>query len=96
MTRKPLRSAHSYGKLDRDGLIHRSWMKSSCLSEDVFDGRPVIGACNTWSELPNGNVHLRDIAERVKRGVWEAEADQGRDLDFLVGATSAEVKRDSH
>ena len=43
MTRKPLRSAHSYGKLDRDGLIHRSWMKSTGLPEDVFDGRPVIG-----------------------------------------------------
>jgi len=72
MAKRPLRSAHSYGKLDRDGLIHRSWMKSTGLPEDVFDGRPVIGICNTWSELTTCNVHLRDIAEHVKRGVWEA------------------------
>jgi dihydroxy-acid dehydratase len=72
MAKPTLRSAHSYGKLDRDGLVHRSWMKSTGLPEDVFDGRPVIGICNTWSELTTCNVHLRDIAERVKRGVWEA------------------------
>lgn len=67
-----LRSAHSYGKLDRDGFIHRSWMKAQGLPEDVFDGRPVIGICNTWSELTPCNAHLREIAEYVKRGVWEA------------------------
>lgn len=70
--RRALRSAGSYGKLDRDGFIHRSWMKSEGLPEDVFDGRPVIGICNTWSELTPCNFHLRDIAEHVKRGVWEA------------------------
>jgi len=73
--RKPrgaLRSAGSYGKLDRDGFIHRSWMKSEGLPDDVFDGRPVIGICNTWSELTPCNFHLREIAEHVKRGVWEA------------------------
>ncbi|WP_417458592.1 IlvD/Edd family dehydratase [Kordiimonas sp.] len=69
---KQLRSQHSYGKLDRDGFIHRSWMKSEGLPDDVFDGRPVIGICNTWSELTPCNAHLRDIAEYVKRGVWEA------------------------
>ncbi|HEY3814353.1 MAG TPA: IlvD/Edd family dehydratase [Caulobacteraceae bacterium] len=72
MSRKPLRSARSYGKLDRDGFIHRSWMKAEGLPDDVFDGRPVIGICNTWSELTPCNVHLRDMAEHVKRGVWEA------------------------
>ena len=46
-------------------------MKSEGLPEDVFDGRPVIGICNTWSELTPCNAHLRDIAEHVKRGVWE-------------------------
>ena len=66
------RSAHSYGKLDRDGFIHRSWMKSQGLPDDVFDGRPVIGICNTWSEITPCNAGLRDIAEHVKRGVWEA------------------------
>ncbi len=70
--KKPLRSAHSYGKLDRDGFIHRSWMKSEGLPDDVFDGRPVIGICNTWSQLTPCNIHLRDIAEHVARGVWEA------------------------
>lgn len=70
--RRILRSAGSYGKIDRDGFIHRSWMKSEGLPEDVFDGRPVIGICNTWSELTPCNFHLRDIAEYVKRGVWEA------------------------
>src|SRR6478736_8203303 len=66
------RSAHSYGKLDRDGFIHRSWMKSQGLPDDVCDGRPVIGICNTWSEITPCNLHLRDLAEHVKRGVWEA------------------------
>ena len=70
--KRNLRSAHSYRKLDRDGFIHRSWMKAQGLPEDVFDGRPVIGICNTWSELTPCNAHLREIAEYVKRGVWEA------------------------
>jgi dihydroxy-acid dehydratase len=67
-----LRSATSYGKLDRDGFIHRSWMKSEGLPDNVFDGRPVIGICNTWSQLTPCNMHLRDLAEHVGRGVWEA------------------------
>lgn len=69
---KPLRSTKTYGKLDRDGFIHRSWMKGTGVPEDVFDGRPVIGICNTWSELVTCQFHLRDLAEHVKRGVWEA------------------------
>ena len=69
---KKLRSAHSYGKLDRDGFIHRSWMKAQGYPADAFDGRPVIGICNTWSELTPCNSHLREIADYVKRGVWEA------------------------
>jgi dihydroxy-acid dehydratase len=72
VTRKPLRSTKSYGKLDRDGFIHRSWMKGTGLPEDAFDGRPIIGICNTWSELVTCQFHLRDLAEHVKRGVWEA------------------------
>jgi dehydratase ilvD1 len=70
--RPPFRSTKSYGKQDRDGFIHRSWMKSQGLPDHVFDGRPVIGICNTWSELTPCNAHMRDIAEHVKRGVWEA------------------------
>jgi dihydroxy-acid dehydratase len=70
--KKPLRSTKSYGPKDKDGFIHRSWMKSQGFPPDVFDGRPVIGICNTWSELTPCNAGLRDIAEHVKRGVWEA------------------------
>lgn len=70
--KRRLRSTGSYGKLDRDGFIHRSWMKSEGLPDDVFDGRPVIGICNTWSQLTPCNMHLRDLAEHVSRGVWEA------------------------
>ena len=66
------RSSHWYGKLDKDGFIHRSWMKNQGLPDHVFDGRPVIGICNTWSELTPCNHGLRDLAEHVKRGVWEA------------------------
>ncbi len=74
MTKPPpkLRSTRTYGRLDRDGFIHRSWMKSQGLPDHAFDGRPVIGICNTWSELTPCNSHLREIAEHVKRGVWEA------------------------
>ncbi|WP_411286379.1 IlvD/Edd family dehydratase [Phenylobacterium sp.] len=72
MADKPLRSTKSYGKLDRDGFIHRSWIKGTGLPDHVFDGRPIIGICNTWSELVTCQFHLRDLAEYVKRGVWEA------------------------
>jgi len=69
---KKRRSQDWYGKLDRDGFIHRSWMKNQGLPDHAFDGRPVIGICNTWSELTPCNHGLRTLAEGVKRGVWEA------------------------
>ncbi len=69
---KPLRSTRSYGPKTKDGFIHRSWMKSQGIPPDAFDGRPVIGICNTWSELTPCNAGLRDVAEHVKKGVWEA------------------------
>ncbi|RAK60942.1 dihydroxy-acid dehydratase [Phenylobacterium hankyongense] len=72
MADKPLRSQKSYGKLDRDGFIHRSWIKGTGLPDHVFDGRPIIGICNTWSELVTCQVHLRELAGFVKRGIWEA------------------------
>ena len=72
MSRQPLRSTRSYGKLDRDGFIHRSWIKGTGLPAHVFDGRPIIGICNTWSELVTCQAHLRELAGFVKRGVWEA------------------------
>lgn len=79
--KKHRRSAHSYGKDDKDGFIHRSWMMAQGYPEDVFDGRPVIGICNTWSEITPCNSHLREIADFVKRGVWEAG---GLPLEFPV------------
>jgi dehydratase ilvD1 len=69
---KRLRSGRNFGKLDRDGFVHRSWIQGTGLPEHVFDGRPVIGICNTWSELVTCQAHLRELAEFVKRGVWEA------------------------
>ena len=72
MARKSLRSANNFGKLDRDGFVHRSWIKATGLPDHAFDGRPIIGIANTWSELVTCQVGLRDLAEFVKRGVWEA------------------------
>ncbi|MCP1201059.1 IlvD/Edd family dehydratase [Notoacmeibacter sp. MSK16QG-6] len=69
---KERRNRDWYGKLDRDGFIHRSWMKNQGFPDHVFDGRPIIGICNTWSELTPCNSGLRELAEGVKRGVWEA------------------------
>ena len=69
--KRKFRSAAWYGEASMGGFIHRSWMKNQGLPHDVFDGRPVIGICNTWSELTPCNAHFRDIAEHVKRGVWE-------------------------
>jgi dihydroxy-acid dehydratase len=65
------RSSAWFGKLDKDGFIHRSWVGRG-LPEGIFSGRPIIGICNTWSELTPCNAHFREIADHVKRGVWEA------------------------
>ena len=76
-----LRSASWFGSKDRDGFIHRSWMKNQGLPDDLFDGRPVIGICNTWSELTPCNAHFRALADHVKHGVYEAG---GFPLEFPV------------
>ena len=68
---RKLRSAAWFGSQDRDGFNHRAWMRNQGLPSHVFDGRPVIGICNTWSELTPCNAHFRQLAEHVKRGVWE-------------------------
>jgi len=70
--KKKLRSTERFGKTDKMGFIYRSWMKNQDFPEHMFDGRPVIGICNTWSELTPCNAHFRDIAAAVKRGVYEA------------------------
>jgi L-arabonate dehydrase len=77
----PYRSSDWFGKKDKMGLVYRSWMKNQGMPEDMFDGRPVIGICNTWSELTPCNAHLRDIAESVRRGVLEAG---GFPLEFPI------------
>ncbi|MFC3628520.1 L-arabinonate dehydratase [Paracoccus angustae] len=78
MTFKPapwprqLRSQHWYGGTSRDTIYHRGWMKNQGWPHDLFDGRPVIGILNTWADLTPCNGHLRELAEKVKAGVWEA------------------------
>src|ERR1700733_12832010 len=69
---KKLRSQEWFGRQDKMGFLYRSWMKNQGRPPDLFDGRPVIGICNTWSELNPCNAHFRELAECVKRGVWEA------------------------
>src|SRR4029450_1979901 len=69
---KKLRSHDWFGRKDKDGIIYRSWMKNQGMPPDHFDGRPVIGICNTFSELTPCNAHFREHAESVKRGVLEA------------------------
>lgn len=69
---KKLRSQGWFGKTGKDGFIYRAWMKNQGIPAHEFDGRPVIGICNTWSELTPCNAHFRELAESVKRGVSEA------------------------
>ena len=69
---RQLRSQHWYGGTSRDTIYHRGWMKNQGHPHDLFDGRPVIGILNTWSDLTPCNGHLRELAEKVKAGVWEA------------------------
>src|ERR1041385_4254266 len=78
---KRLRSQEWFARQDKSGFIYRSWLKNQGWPHDLFEGRPVIGSCNTWSELTPCNVHFRELAEFVKRGVWEAG---GFPLEFPV------------
>jgi L-arabonate dehydrase len=79
--KKKFRSLDWFGKDDKMGFVHRSWLRNQGYPDDYFRGRPVIGICNTWSELTPCNGHLRDFAEIVKRGVIEAG---GFPLEFPV------------
>ncbi|MGH8245478.1 MAG: dihydroxy-acid dehydratase, partial [Gammaproteobacteria bacterium] len=88
--RKKLRSFDWFGKPGIDSMVHRSWMKNQGLPHHLFDGRPVIGICNTWSELTPCNAHFRQIADRVKRGVYEAG---GFPLEFPVMSLGEPVMR---
>jgi L-arabonate dehydrase len=70
--KKPLRSAAWFGAADKNGFMYRSWMKNQGIPDHEFRGKPIIGICNTWSELTPCNAHFRELAEHVKRGVLEA------------------------
>src|SRR6186713_1990717 len=80
-SRKPRRSQQWFGRGGKMGFIYRSWVKNRGVPHDQFDGRPVIGICNTYSELTPCNSHFRTLAEHVKAGVWEAG---GFPLEFPV------------
>ena len=67
-----LRSRGWFGKAGKDGFIYRAWMKNQGIPSYEFEGKPVIGICNTWSELTPCNAHFRELAESVKRGILEA------------------------
>ena len=82
---RKLRSQEWFGGDGKDAIYRRSWMKNQGLPDDMFDGRPVIGICNTWSELTPCNAHLRDLAERVKYGIYEAG---GFPVEFPVSSPS--------
>ena len=72
MDKQKLRSTNWFSRSGKDGFIYRAWMKKQGIPSYEFEGKPVIGICNTWSELTPCNSHFRDLAEWVKRGVLEA------------------------
>jgi L-arabonate dehydrase len=72
MSKSNLRSADWFGRDGKDGFIYRAWMKKQGIPAHLLDGRPVIGICNTWSELTPCNSHFRELAQSVKNGIYEA------------------------
>jgi dihydroxy-acid dehydratase len=87
---RPLRSAEWFAREGKYGFIPRSWMKAQGFGPELFDGRPIIGICNTWSELTPCNRHLRELAEHVKRGVLMAG---GFPLEFPVTSLGEPLMR---
>ena len=67
-----LRSRTWFDSHDRDAMVHRSWMKNQGIPHDQFDGRPVIGICNTWSQATPCNAHFRELAQHVRDGILDA------------------------
>src|SRR5262245_40293807 len=88
--KRKLRSQGWFGGADKGGFIHRSWTKNQGFPDHLFDGRPVIGICNTWSELTPCNAHFRRIADCVKRGIYEAG---GFPLEFPVMSLGENLMR---
>lgn len=81
MEEQKLRSSEWFGRTGKDGFIYRAWMKNQGFPNHLFKDKPVIGICNTYSEFTPCNAHFRELAESVKRGVWEAG---GFPLEFPV------------
>lgn len=79
--KRTLRSREWFAGDTKDGFVHRSWMKNNGLPDDAFDGRPIIGICNTYSEFTPCNAHFRGLVEHIKAGVLEAG---GVPLEFPV------------
>lgn len=90
MKEKKLRNQEWFGGADKMGFVHRSWLRNQGYPDDYFRGRPVIGICNTWSELTPCNGHLRDFAEIVKKGVLEAG---GVPFEFPVTSMGETIMR---
>jgi dihydroxy-acid dehydratase len=88
----PLRSAAWFGAEGKVGFMSRSWMRNDGLPDDAFRGRPIIGIASSWSELTPCNVHLRGLAEYVKRGVWQAG---GVPLEFPTTSLGEPIVRPS-
>ncbi|HUX84729.1 MAG TPA: IlvD/Edd family dehydratase [Chitinophagaceae bacterium] len=70
--KEKLRSQEWFGRTGKDGFIYRAWMKNQGIPPQEFEGKPVIGICNTWSELTPCNAHFRELAQSVKNGIYEA------------------------
>lgn len=90
MHKKKLRSQEWFGGNDKMGFVHRSWLRNQGYPDDYFQGKPVIGICNTWSELTPCNGHLRDVAEVVKKGILEAG---GFPMEFPVMSLGETIMR---
>ncbi len=90
MSKKKNRSQEWFGGDSMNAFIHRSWMKNGGLPEDMFDGRPVIGICNTFSEFTPCNAHFRGLAEHIKAGVLDAG---GFPLEFPVFSCGESILR---
>lgn len=88
--KKKLRSQAWFGHQDMHGFLYRSWLKNRGFPQDMFEGKPVIGICNTWSELTPCNSHFRTLAEHVRYGVLEAG---GFPLEFPVTSLGESLMR---
>jgi dihydroxyacid dehydratase/phosphogluconate dehydratase len=71
MKKQKLKSADWFSRTGKDGFNYRSWFKKQGIPQDELEGKPIIGICNTWSELTPCNSHFRELADFVKRGIWD-------------------------